>query len=220
MKQFFLASIVSCLGWAAHAQTAASAGKYSQANYIVGVNVSQWMVGQYQMEVERVLPGKQVTFLAQVFGGYLDQGYINNTTGTAPRNVFNSSSHWGLGLGMRIYESLEAMRLFIHMGLHYRELTVRYDTQQWVNQTVDGLPVTRYLYQEVTDRWVGPGAEVLFGGQVYLGRFVLEPALGLVFRNASPTGTFHGRQWMGSNQFFLNTDAFNPMAQLKVGWVL
>lgn len=181
-------------------------------DYRLGVNLSQLSLGQLQFELERHMVGSRYSLLGQAFGGHIQAVNQSGDLG------FNRSSHWGLGLGGRVYDKLLGSRLFAQMGGYYKETSVWYMQKQWISQVQDGVPVLRYGDVEVMDRYAGFSGELLAGAQGFAGRVVIEAAYGIVFRNLRPVGTFHGRDMRGSDEFFLHLGRLTPVFVGKIGY--
>lgn len=180
--------------------------------YRLGMNVSQLVVGQVNLELERQMKGSNYSLLGQVFGGQVLATY------QSPNSGFNEANHLGMGIAGRYYDKAFGSRLFVQLGGYYKNTSITYMQKQWLNEMQDGVPVIRYGDAEVTDRYSGFGGELLAGAQGFAGKIVIEAAYGIVFRDMRPVGTFHGRDLSGSNELLLNLGQLTPLFIGKVGY--
>ena len=180
--------------------------------YRLGMNFSQLVVGQANLELERQMKGSNYSLLGQVFGGQVLATYESTNAG------FNEATHLGMGIAGRYYDKAFGSRLFVQLGGYYKSTSITYSQKQWLNEMQDGVPVIRYGDAEVMDRYSGFGGELLAGAQGFAGKIVIEAAYGIVFRDMRPVGTFHGRDLSGTNELLLNLGRLTPVFIGKVGY--
>jgi len=184
----------------------------SRPEYRLGMNFSQLVVGQVNLELERQMKGSSYSLLGQVFGGQVLATYESPDAG------FNEANHLGMGIAGRYYDKAFGSRLFVHLGGFYKSTSIWYTQKQWLNGLQDGVPVLRYGDTEVLDRYSGFGGELLAGAQGFAGKIVIEAAYGIVYRDMRPVGTFHGRNLSGSDELLLNLGQLTPVFIGKVGY--
>jgi hypothetical protein len=179
---------------------------------IVGLNVASLLADQLQFDAEFGREQTHLSVVASVFYG--SSGPYKN------RNelVFSGAQNFGVGVGLRIYETtLSGTRFFMQPGIYYKQLAVTHQVMGFVPVQYDGLPALQWGPTNQIDQYRGYGGELLAGSQTFLGPLVLEGAIGFVFRKMNPLQQVQKKYSAGA-ELALGIGEFSPIAQFKIGY--
>lgn len=186
----------------------------------LAVNVSQWLVGQHQVEIEQRVKNSPYAFSMQAFGGQMDRRMVH--TNGSDRDTLHGVSTVGVGIGIRRYEQAKSAGLYSQLSIFYKDVTKTYSRldveDTFMNYWIFGSP--RATYMQSSDRLTGFGLELL-GGYRYLHEyFFIEAQGGIVSRFLQPQGPYLGELSPWRFRSFTNTSALNPLFSLRIGFQL
>lgn len=179
---------------------------------IVGLNVAPLLADQLQFDAEFGREQTHLSVVASVFYG--SSGPYKNRNEV----VFSGAQNFGMGVGLRIYETtLSGTRFFMQPGIYYKQIAVTHQVMSFVPTQYDGLPALKWGEINQIDQYRGYGGELLAGSQTFLGPLVLEGAIGFVFRNLNPMQQMQ-KTYSAGAEMVLGLGEFSPLAQFKLGY--
>lgn len=197
----------SLLGYA-QIENTSSKNRYT----IVGVNLASVLANQIQLDAEFGRERTTFSWMASVFYGQL--GAYQNRDG----EVYASAQNFGLGAGVRMYETAEgSTRFFVQPSVYFKSLAVNYNVMQFIPTTYDGLPAQRWGPAIQTDEFRGVVGELLAGSQTSIRSVIIEGSFGFVYRNLSPLQQTQKTYSPGA-EMLLGLGVFSPVAQFKLGY--
>lgn len=210
MKSFFTTLLCISFSLLGYAQTESTLPKSRYT--IIGVNMASVLANQIQLDAEFGRERTTFAWMASVFYGQV--GSYENTSG----EVFSSAQNFGLGAGVRMYETnTVGTRFFIQPSVYYKSLAVNYEVMQFIPSTYDGLPAQRWGPATQTDEFRGVVGEFLAGSQTFIKSIVIEGSFGFVYRNLSPLQQTQ-KIYSAGAEMVLGAGDFSPVAQLKIGY--
>lgn len=181
----------------------------------LGVNISQWVVGQYQVEISQRFKNMPFAVSFQVFGGELNRRQVFSTG--ADFDTLHAVSTLGVGLGVRRYEKNASEGFFSQLSVFYKDVSKTYSRLDTYFEPFNIFSPTRYTYMQSTDRLAGFGLELLGGYRFLYDQFFVEANAGVVARFLQPQGPYLGQLSPWRFRSFTNTSGLNPIISLQIG---
>lgn len=183
----------------------------------LAINVSQWTVGQHQLEIEQRFKNTPYALSFQLFGGDFDRRltYINGSD----RDTLFGVSTLGLGLGIRRYENNESRGFYSQFSVFYKDVNKTYSRIDVEDRFFEPplFFTQKSTYYQATDRLTGLGAELLGGYRYTHDMLFVEAHGGVVARFLQPQGNYLGALSPWRFYAFTNVSPINLLFALRVG---
>lgn len=183
----------------------------------LAVNVSQWFVGQQQLEIEQRFKNTPYAISFQVFGGNLNRRMVFSNG--MDHDTLHRVSALGFGLGIRRYEKPTSEGFFSQLSVFYKDVSKTYSRLD-SDLDIFGFQFFNppsYTYMRATDRLAGMGVELLGGYRFLYERLFIEANAGLITRFLQPQRPYAGELSPWRFRSFTNTSALNPIFSMRVG---
>lgn len=183
----------------------------------LALNVSQWLVGQQQIEVEQRFKNTPYAINFQVFGGNFNRKMVFSNG--SDFDTLHGVSTLGFGLGIRRYEKANSEGFFSQLSVYYKDVTKTYSRLEtdmdWFNFQFFSPP--NQTYMRASDRMAGVGTELLGGYRFLHERFFVEANAGLIVRFLQPQGPYLGELSPWRFRWYANTSGLDPIMSLRIG---
>lgn len=217
MKKPYLILCLVLLVSVSVAQVPKAVSEETKPGVSLAVNVSQWYVGQQQMEVEQRFKNTPYALSFQVFGGQLNRRMVHAQG--LDLDTLHGVSSLGFGIGIRRYEQAKSEGFFSQLSVFYKDVTKTYSRQEAESKLNFYWPFSSptITYLRASDRLTGFGLELLGGYRYLNGYFFIEAQGGVVARFLEPQGNYLGALSPWRFRPYTNTSGLNPMLSVRMG---